>query len=156
MGRFGQRGHRLSGGASAASPLPALAAGQVEVSKRAGPSPRPCCVPSIHDQGEEAPATGSTGLLRSFCIPVPCLGIAGKENCSPIPPPLHRGEDQGLLPGAETFTIAFGPAAEILPFSLLCRGGGRRSGGSVPGPAAKLAGGLHGASKRVRRSGPAW
>lgn len=35
--------------------------------------------------------TGSAGLLPSSCTAVPCPGFTRKENCSQIPPPLHRG-----------------------------------------------------------------
>jgi len=94
--------------------------------------------------------------LRSLRTPVPCPGVAGKEKLRSHPtssPPWDRGEDRGLLPGAETFTIAFGLKSS--PRRRFAEGR-RAKRGAVPGLTAELCSGLHGASKHVRCWGPAW
>lgn len=157
MGQFGQccarrqRRQRLSRGANAASPLPALAAGQVEASEQTSPSLQPRIPPSQPGRGGSGGGLRRAALLPLHPCALPRHHWEGKLLLNPTSAPPWDQEDQELLPRAETFTIAFGLAAEIL-----LQWGGRRSGGSVPGLAAKLSSGLHGASKHVRRSGPAW
>lgn len=157
MGQFGQccarrqRRQCLSRGANAASPLPALAAGQVEASEQTSPSLQPRIPPSQPGRGGSGGGLRRAALLPLHPCALPRHHWEGKLLLNPTSAPPWDQEDQELLPRAETFTIAFGLAAEIL-----LQWGGRRSGGSVPGLAAKLSSGLHGASKHVRRSGPAW
>lgn len=118
-----QRRHRLSGGANAASPLPALAAGQVEVSEWASPSQQPCILPSWPGRGGSGDGLRSAAPLPLHPHALPGHHGEGKLLLNPTSaPPWDQGEDQDLLPRAETFTIAFRLAAEILPLSPLCSG----------------------------------
>lgn len=92
--------------------------------------------PSRRAQQHRAP--GSAGLLRCLCSPVPCPGIAGRENCSQTPPEPRRGT------GASTESSCPGQGLSLsllagsdLPLLAAVPWGGGRSGGSVPGPARK-------------------
>lgn len=140
-GRFGQRcarsQHGLSGGANASSLLLALAAGQVEVSKRDSPSLLPCIPPSQLGRGGSG-----DGLYRAALLPLLHRAHCreGKPVSNPTSaPPWDQGEDIALLSRAQTFTITFGPAAEILPLShwfavgrKVKRGLSARAGGEAP------------------------
>lgn len=149
-GRFGQQcGHCLSGGADTVSPMPALAIGHVELSKRASPSlPHPSALALESRIWQEA----LQGCLAPSAPPCPAKASQGRKTAlrSHLTPLWDQGEDQEL----PTFTIAFGLAAEILLYHSSAVGGRRR--GSVPGLAAKLSSGLHGEGKHMRCSGPAW
>lgn len=148
VGRFGQRcAHRQRGhslrGANVTSPLPARAAGQVEVSEG---SAHRCSRASLHPSRERR--IWRQALLCSLCIPVPCLGILRKEKHSQILPYLHWGTEEN--------TKDFCPRRD---FWVGCRNPplvAVLQRGSVPGLAAKLSGGMHRASQHVRRWGPAW
>lgn len=126
MGQFGQccarrqRRQRLSRGANAASPLPALAAGQVEASEQTSPSLQPRIPPSQPGRGGSGGGLRRAALLPLHPCALPRHHWEGKLLLNPTSAPPWDQEDQELLPRAETFTIAFGLAAEILP--LFCSG----------------------------------
>lgn len=128
------------------SPLPAQAAGQVEVSEG---SAHRCSRASLHPSRErriwrQAPR-GCSAPSASLC---PAWASQGKENHSQILLSLHRGTEENTKDfcSRRDFRVDYRNPPLI---AILQRG-------SVPGPAAKLSGGMPRASKHVRRWGPAW
>lgn len=140
MGQFGQRCARrqcLGRGANAASPLPALAAGQVEASEQTSPSLQPCIPPSQPGRGGSGGGLRRAALLPLHPCALPGHHWEGKLLLNPTSAPPWDQEDRELLPRAETFTIAFGLAAEILPLLPFAVGSkakwglGARAGGEA-------------------------
>lgn len=119
---------------AAASLLPALADSQVEVSERASPSPQMRIPPSRLGRGASGDRLCRAALPPLHPRALPRHHREGKLLSNPTSsPPWDRGEDRGLLLRAETFTIAFGLAAEILPLSPFCRGEESKTGARCQG-----------------------
>lgn len=114
---------------------------------------------SLHPgRGEEDLATGSAGCSAPSAPPCPAWAPRGRKTAlrshllSAVGP---RRRPRTSARGRD-FHYRFRAGCRNPPLTAVLQRGGRRSGGSVPGPAAKLSSGLHRASKHVRRSGPAW
>lgn len=148
MGRSGQRRHhrhRLSGGAKDTSLLPALAADQVEVSKRASPALQPHIPPSQLGRGGSGDGLRRVASLLLLRCALSRLHEEGKLLSNPTSATSwDQGEDREHLPRPETFTIAFRLAAEILPLSPLRRGEEGEAGARCQGRRRSSAAGCTG------------